>query len=211
MMQLWLEHFGVAVAAVSGVQAARGKGVDLFGVVVLALVTAFGGGTIRDLCLGANPVFWVKHTDYVLTALVAAVAMFVFPKPLSFPKRFLEYSDAIALSLFTIVGAAKCLTLEASPLIAVILGTATGVAGGIVRDVLLNELPMVFRPDVRLYATAGIIGATAFVLLKRFFPDAAWVPVVGILVTLVIRLAAIRWELKLPVYEPGQTDSTRSK
>ena len=96
-------------------------------------------------------------------------------------------------------------------MIAVILGTATGVAGGIVRDVLLNELPMVFRPDVRLYATAGIIGATAFVLLKRFFPDAAWVPVVGILVTLVIRLAAIRWELKLPVYEPGQTDSTRSK
>lgn len=210
-MQIWLEHFGVAVGAISGVQAARGKRVDLFGVVVLAMVTAFGGGTLRDLCLGATPVFWIQKSEFVMTALLAALVMFLFPKPLVFPKRFLEYADAVTLAFFVIVGASKTLALGGGPVIGVVLGTATGVAGGIVRDVLLNELPMVFRPDVKLYATAGIIGTTVFVLLKQRFPEAAWVTVAGVLVTLVIRLAAIRWELKLPVYEAPPTDPTNSK
>lgn len=206
MRNIWLEHFGVAVAAISGVQAARGKHVDLFGIVVLALVTAFGGGTLRDLCLGATPVFWLKETGFVLTAVAAALVMFVFPKPLAFPLRFVEYADAVALAFFTIVGAEISLTHQVHPIAAVMLGTMTGVAGGIIRDVLLNEMPVVFRPEVRLYATAGILGASAFVLARGEYPGQMWVAVAGIFLTLLIRLVAIRWELRLPVYDDSKSE-----
>jgi uncharacterized membrane protein YeiH len=199
----WLEHFGVAVSAVSGVLAARGKKVDLFGVVVLALVTAFGGGTVRDLCLGATPVFWVKAQGFVITAIVAALLTFFTARWLTIPRRWFEPADAIALAMFTIVGASKSLKFEAGGLIAVALGTMTGVAGGIIRDVLLNEVPLVFRKDVNLYATAAIVGATVYVVMHHFLKQPVWSVAAGVGVILVLRLMAIRWEWRLPEFEAG--------
>jgi uncharacterized membrane protein YeiH len=207
----YLEHFGVAVSAVSGVLAARGKRVDLFGVTVLALVTAFGGGTIRDLCLGATPVFWVKAQGFVITAIVAALATFFTARWLTIPRKWFEPTDAIALAMFTIVGASKSLKFEAGGLIAVALGTMTGVAGGILRDVLLNEVPLVFRKDINLYATAAISGATVYVLMQHFLKQPLWSVAAGVAVILLMRLLAIRWEWRLPEFETGDGPPESSK
>ncbi|MGE3309395.1 MAG: trimeric intracellular cation channel family protein [Limisphaerales bacterium] len=202
-----LQHFGVAISALAGALAARGRQVDLFGVVVLALVTALGGGTIRDICLGATPVFWVADWRYGATSLVTGIASFWLLRPMKPVLKYLELADALALALFTILGASKSLAFGANGFIAAILGTITGVAGGILRDVLLNELPLVFRPEIRLYATAAIAGAAAFTLLRGFAPASDLSLVVGVGVTLAIRLAAIRWSLSLPVFE-DRTDTT---
>ena len=200
-LSLVLEHFGVAVCAVSGVLAARGRRVDLFGVVVIALVTALGGGTIRDVCLGAAPVFWIQDARYVVTAAAAGLLTFAFARRRDPPMNLLEIADAMGLAFFTMVGARKSLALGAGPVIAVTLGTITGVAGGIVRDVLLNELPLVFRKEIRLYATAAILGAGVYVALKLYGTGDPWPLVAGTLTTLSLRLAAIRWDWSLPVFE----------
>jgi len=199
-----LEHFGVAVCAIAGVLAARGRGVDLFGVTVLALVTAFGGGTIRDLCLGATPVFWIQNPDYVLTALTAALGTFILARWFELPKSLLEYSDAVGLAMFTIIGAQKSIALGAGGLIAVALGTITGVAGGIVRDVLLNELPLVFRKEIRLYATAAVAGASVFVIARLVFKQPVIGALAGAATTLILRLAAMHWRLVLPEFRTKQ-------
>lgn len=202
-LTFFLEHFGVAVSAVAGVLAARGRQVDLFGVVVLALVTALGGGTIRDVCLGATPVFWVQDPRYVLTAVLAGLATFAFARRRDPPMNLLEIADAFGLAFFTMVGARKSLSHEAGPTIAIALGTITGVAGGILRDVLLNELPLVFRKAIRLYATAAMLGAGVYLALRLAHLREPWPLLVGMLTTLGLRLAAIRWNWALPVFDTG--------
>lgn len=196
-----LQHFGVVVSAVAGALAARGRRVDLFGVVVLGLVTALGGGTIRDMCLGATPVFWISDWRYAGTAAVTGVGAFWLLRHMEPLLKYLELADALALALFTIVGAGKSLALGAGGFAAVALGTITGVAGGLLRDVLLNELPLVFRPEIRLYATAAVVGAAVFVGAHHLAPAADWPMLTGVGTVLAIRLAAIRWAVSLPVFE----------
>src|SRR5476651_2311283 len=135
-MQPLLEHFGVAVAAITGALAARGKRVDLFGVLVLALVTAFGGGTIRDLVLGDRPIFWVRDGSFVITATAAAFVTFFIARIREIPRNVLLVADACALAFFTMLGAEKALAFNVAPHIAVAMGVITGVAGGMCRDVL---------------------------------------------------------------------------
>lgn len=151
----------MVVSAVAGALAARGRRVDLFGVVVLALVTSLGGGTVRDICLGATPVFWIGDWRYAGTAIVTGVGAFWLLRHLSPLLRLSSRTPALAL--FTIVGAGKCLAYGTSGLIAVVLGTVTGVAGHAAGRVP-NELPLVFRPEIRLNATAAIGGAAVFVV-----------------------------------------------
>jgi uncharacterized membrane protein YeiH len=199
-MPPWIEHFGVAVCAISGVLAAEGKRMDLFGAMVLALATAMGGGTIRDLCMGAKPVFWIENIDFLHTALVAALATFVLARFLHPPNRALALADAFGLALFGIVGTEKALIYESPALVAVLFGIVTAVAGGILRDVLRQELPHVFRTEVELYATAVAVGASAYVLLRQHLPPADWHRYAGMGCILLLRLAAMRWSLRLPVY-----------
>jgi uncharacterized membrane protein YeiH len=167
-MQYYLEQFGVTIAAITGVLAARGKQVDLFGVIVLALVTAFGGGTIRDLTLGDVPVFWTKDPRFFLNAAVTAVILFYVVRYHELPTTVLLVADAFVLALFTMLGTRKGLASGAAPPIAVAMGVITGVAGGILRDLLMSEIPLVFRPEIYLYATAAFFGATVFVMLGRW-------------------------------------------
>lgn len=198
-LRLVLEHFGVAVAAVTGVLAARGKHIDLFGVVVLALVTAFGGGTIRDVTLDL-PVFWVEDPHYVYTACATAVLAFFFVGRYGFPWSALQVADAFALALFTTIGVVKALNCGVSPSIAVIMGVITGVAGGIVRDLVVNEIPLVFRPDICLYATAAFFGATFYVVLAAWSHNRHLNMVLGTAAVLLLRLAGMRWRISLPVF-----------
>jgi uncharacterized membrane protein YeiH len=197
----FLQHGGVAVAAVTGVLAAAGKRVDLFGVLVLAAVTAFGGGTIRDLALGQAPVFWVRDPAYVLTALGTALVVFFVARSHRFRLDVLQVADAWVLALFTLVGQGKAIALGHHAVIGVVMGVTTGVAGGMLRDLLLGEVPLVFRPEIHLYATASIIGALAYwgvLELGWPAPQALWV---ALFTVLVLRLAGIRWRISLPVFE----------
>ncbi len=205
-MNYWIELLAVCVCAVSGVLAAAGKQVDLFGVMVLAAVTAFGGGTLRDLVLGEVPVFWIRDPNYLYAALGTAVFAFFAARRFAFPGRVLLVADAAGLALFTIIGARKALavtTATAQPIsviVAVSMGVVTGVAGGAMRDALMREIPLVFRREIHLYATAATFGALLYAgLLRAGIPDDRAGPA-GIAAILVLRLAAIRWRVSLPTF-----------
>lgn len=207
-LQYVLEQFGVAVAAMTGVLAARGKRVDLFGVLVLAVATAFGGGTVRDLSLGVTPVFWVSDPTYVFTVLVTALVLFFVARSHLIPLDILQVADALVLALFTLVGQRKALAMGCHPGIGILMGVITGVVGGMVRDLLLGDIPLVFRPEIHLYATAAILGAGAYAaaLAVGWLPrEALWV---GLATTLVLRLIGIRWRISLPVFEPRQVEQS---
>ena len=199
-MSPWFEHFAVAVCAISGVLAATGQKLDLFGVLVLALVTSVGGGTIRDLCLGVRPVFWVQDPSHIVTATLAALGTFVVARYWKMPHKALLIADAFGLALFTIVGVEKSLVYQSSGLIAVLLGVVTGVAGGMLRDVLRREVPMVFKPDIYFYATAAFAGAVVYVLLVRFAPAFTGGREISMAVILLLRLAAMGWKWRLPEF-----------
>ncbi len=199
-LAVWIEYLAVSACAITAVLAADGKRMDLFGVMVLALVTAVGGGTIRDLCLGARPLFWIEQPLYIWTALGAAVLTFVVARFVPMPEKTLAVVDAFALALFGIAGTEKALMYGTPGIVAILLGIVTGVAGGIVRDVLRREVPLVFQKDMEFYATAVFAGALLFVLLREHQPPAKWHRWLAMAIILVLRLAAMRWKWKLPMF-----------
>jgi uncharacterized membrane protein YeiH len=204
-LQFALEHFAVAVSAISGVLAARGKRVDLFGVVVLAVVAAFGGGTVRDLLLNAHPIFWIRDPLYLHNAIISAVVTFFLVRYRDLSGVGLLVADAFSLALFAIVGTQKALVFDASPAVAAAMGVITGVVGGMLRDVLLMEIPMVFRTEIYFYATAALCGSVVFLALNHWFPESPSNMVIAVILTLLLRLASIKYKLSLPVLGDGKT------
>jgi uncharacterized membrane protein YeiH len=198
----FLDLFGVAVFAVTGSLAAGKKQMDLFGVVVLALATALGGGTLRDLILGAHPVFWISDTTYIFVGTAVAISVFVLARFLRPPARTLKFADAFGLAVFTVIGTQKAISLGVPGSIAVIMGVMTGVAGGIIRDMLSGEIPLVLKAEI--YATASLCGAVVFAVLTNHFPDVPYPTPVAISVVLSLRLAAIHWKISLPVFPSGR-------
>lgn len=193
----WADLVGIFVFAVSGALMAGRKSMDFFGVLVIAIITAMGGGTLRDLILDRHPVTWIRDDSYLVVASLGALATVLwvrFTRPL--PEAGLLVADAFGLAVFTVSGAGIALGMGTPASTAVIMGIMTGVAGGVLRDVLCNEIPLIFQKEV--YATACLAGAVAFVLLGRtgLPPDA--VAALGMATVLLIRLAAIRWRLALP-------------
>ncbi len=199
MLLYFIDLFGTAVFAVSGVILAGRLRMDPFGVVVLASVTAIGGGTMRDMALGATPVFWITDTTYLWVILVTCLLTMIFVRrPKRLPWWMLPVCDAIGLSVFVGIGVEKALNYQDSYLIAVIMGVLTGCGGGIIRDILAREVPMVLRSEV--YATACIVGGlfhTTALALDYERPTAI---LAGVVSTLIIRLGAIRWHLSLPIF-----------
>lgn len=206
-MLVYLEHFAVAVGAISGPLAAGGKRVDLFGVIALALVSAVGGGTVRDLLLNVRP-FWLERSEFILNGSLAAVVVFFLARRWHPPRWLLEIADAFGLALFTVIGAAKALQLGVGGVNAVVMGVVTGVAGGIFRDLLIGEIPLVFRKEIYLYATAAFCGVVLFVALESLAPGENLNRLAGMGLCLSLRLAAIRWKIALPVYG-GEDDGPR--
>ena len=193
-----LELLGVAVFAVSGVLAAGRKGLDVVGVAVIATVTAVGGGTLRDLLLDRHPTFWIADTTYLWVILGATAVTIAYVRFWIATRRALLVADALGLAFFTIAGVQIAEQAGVSDLIAVLMGTITGVAGGVFRDVLTAEIPLVMRPG-RLYATAAIVGAASYVLLVRWGISSDAAALVGMAAIAGLRLAAILWRLELPV------------
>ncbi len=195
----FIDMFGTAIFAISGVLLAGRLKMDPFGVVVLASVTAIGGGSIRDMLLGATPIFWIKDTLYIWVILITCLlTLLLVRKPKRVPWYVLPVCDAIGLAVFVGIGVEKALAYQDSYLIAVIMGVLTGCGGGIIRDVLAREIPMVLRSEV--YATACLAGGLIHTGALHFKLDSSTALLTGVFITLSIRLAAIRWHLSLPTF-----------
>lgn len=191
-----LDLFGVAVFAITGALMAGRKSMDLFGVLVIAIITALGGGTLRDVILDNHPVAWIRNDLYILVAVIAAIGTILwvrFTRPIN--ENGLLVADALGLAVFTVIGTQVAMQHEVPMSAAVIMGVMTGVAGGVIRDIICNEIPLIFHREI--YATACIAGSLTYILLQRVIPVDIAVAVSGITV-LIIRLAAIRWHLELP-------------
>ncbi|NKF50919.1 trimeric intracellular cation channel family protein [Shewanella sp. WXL01] len=199
----WIYFFdlcGTAVFALSGALAAGKHRMDPFGVIVLAAVTAVGGGTIRDAIIGATPVFWITDPNYIAVILATVVACLIFiRKPYKLSNKSLPIADAFGLALFTVIGAEKALSLELSGMAAVVVGLITGVGGGIIRDVLCRQVPMVLRTEV--YATASIVGGISYTISLQAGMGNMTALSLAMLSTLIIRLSAIHWHLSLPAFD----------
>ncbi|CAD5109463.1 trimeric intracellular cation channel family protein [Zestomonas carbonaria] len=189
--------FGVAVFSITGALMAGRKSMDLFGVLVIAVITALGGGTLRDAILDNHPVAWIRDDTYILVATLAAVGTVLWvrlTRPIN--ETGLLVADAFGLAVFTVIGTEIALQHDTPVSAAVIMGVMTGVAGGVMRDVLCNEIPMIFQKEI--YATACIAGSLVFIGLLEL-GVAAWIATcLSMATVLLARLAAIRWRLSLP-------------
>ena len=195
--------------AVSGALVAGRKHFDLLGVAVIATVTAIGGGTIRDVLLNRHPVFWIRDPTYLLVILGAAALTLLYTRLRKPPRISLLIADALGLALFTISGAQVAEGRNLAGIIVVVMGTITGTAGGLLRDVLSAEVPLLFR-QTDLYATAAIAGATAYLLLQAAGLEPPRAALAGMATVAGLRLAAILWRLRLPVIPvPDEEEKTR--
>ena len=193
-----LELLGVAVFAISGALAAGRKSLDWLGVAVIAVVTAIGGGTMRDLLLDRRPIFWIAHPEFLVVCL-AATALTLLYVHLRIPAfRALFVADALGLAFFTIGGVQIAEQSGVSGLLALLMGLITGVVGGVARDVLLAEIPLILRRG-QLYASAAIVGAALYLLLERAGAPRDAAALAGMATIALVRFAAIIWRLELPV------------
>lgn len=205
MLLHWLDLFGIAVFALSGALMAGRYKLDPFGVIVLSAVTAIGGGTIRDLILQV-PIFWLKNPIYLYVIIITALLTVIFVRcPRRIPKRFLLVADAFGLALFAVLGAEKALNLGFPVPTAIVMGTITGAAGGMIRDVLCNVIPLILRKEI--YATAAILGGASYALLNYYQVPEYLCIIIAICCALTLRLAAIYWRVSLPAFQIIEPDS----
>lgn len=196
-----LDLFGTAVFAVSGALAAGRRRMDLFGALVIAAVTAVGGGTVRDLILDRHPVFWIQDLRYLGVIAGAGGLTFVCTSFFRPPSQALEVADALGLAVFTVVGARVALGVGAPSVVVVIMSATTATVGGMVRDVLCDETPLILRKQI--YATAALAGGILFLWLRALALPQAVVIGSTIVAVSALRLAALRWELHLPSFRVG--------
>ena len=181
---------------------------DLFGVVVAVVLTGIGGGTLRDLCLGVQPVNWVTDPMGLEIAVIFGLLTFTYLRFRQFaniPNRLLIVADAVGLAVFTVLGCNAALINHSGALITVIMGMVTGSGGGIIRDAFSAEIPLFFRKEI--YATACLIGGGGYLLMLASGASESWAMLGGAAVTLLIRLAAIYWGLSLPVLRPEPAEN----
>jgi len=195
----WTGLFGIAVFAVSGSLEAARKEMDILGFLLIGSVTGLGGGTLRDLLLGATPVYWVQQPEMVIICLVASVATYFLAPFLASRYRALIWMDAVGLSTFCITGTAIALAQGVSPLIAVCMGVMSATFGGIIRDVLCAESLILSSRE--LYVTTAVAGAATYLLLQMVHVGEAISTIGAFVVGFGLRAAAIVFGLKLPRYQ----------
>lgn len=189
-----LDIIGTLVFAISGAMAASSKKLDLFGAAFIAFVTAVGGGTIRDLLLGATPVGWMRDTTFIYVILIGVAITFLFKKWVRKLRKTLFLFDTIGIAVFTILGLSKALTLQVAPIIAVMMGMFSAVLGGVIRDILINEIPLIFRKEI--YAMACVAGGTLFIFLQGIIPT-EWNVIVTVSTIFTIRILVIKFKIGL--------------
>lgn len=201
-MNLVLElanYIGIIAFAISGSMKAIKKGMDLLGVLVLGFSTALGGGITADLLLGKTPPTNLVYLPYPLTAFISSLFTFIFYKVFSNVNKPLLYADAIGLGAFASSGASLAYSVYPSPLLVVMIGTITAVGGGVIRDLLSNEIPLVLTRE--FYASAAIIGSFTFFMLKYEGVNEEYAILISFVITTLLRIVALRmkWELPKPL------------
>lgn len=194
-----LDIFGTMAFAMSGALTAMSKKMDPFGVLVIAFVTSVGGGTLRDVLIGRTPVGWMRDLNYVYLIMTGFVIALIFRKKLDKLRVSLFLFDTIGLGVFTLIGLEKGIATGLHPVICIALGTITACFGGVLRDILCNDIPVIFRKEI--YATICIIGGCFFFLLKQWNvqQDILYLATSGIIIT--IRLLAVNYKWSMPVIE----------
>ncbi len=187
---------GTLVFAISGTNVASEKNMDIFGAAVIAFVTAVGGGTLRDIMIGSHPVGWMQDPNY-LYMIGAGIGASIFLKKYiqKFTKTMFLF-DSIGIGLYTLLGMQKTLGLGLAPVIAVLMGAVSASFGGVVRDVLVNRIPLIFRSE--LYATACILGGVVFLLLQAASVPEQWNMGISIAFVIALRVVAVKFKLGLP-------------
>ncbi len=192
-----LTSLAVSASAISGAVEARKHEMDIVGATTVAFVTAFGGGSLRDLLLGRTPIFWLVDPGLTIATFVLAIVSFYLIDRVS--EKLLFIPDALGLGFFSILGATFALQMHLSLLVVSLMGVVTGVFGGVLRDVLCNKIPHIFQRDTELYATCSFIGTWVFILLVSLKVDSAVASWIGTVTVFGLRLLAIRFRLTLPV------------
>lgn len=191
-----LDILGTVAFAISGVLIALNKKMDPFGVLIIAFVTAVGGGSLRDVLIGIQPVFWMTNMTYVYVIFGATVFAIVLKSKLSYLRKSLFLFDTIGIGLYTVIGIEKGVIAGLHPIICIALGTITACFGGVIRDILCNEIPVIFRKEI--YAIACIIGGLTYFLLREFTINNNVVFIIAGMIVIVIRLLAVKFKISLP-------------
>ena len=192
-----LDLIGTVVFAITGALAAREHKMDVFGMFILAFVTGVGGGTLRDMMIGSTPVFWMKNPFYILM-IVLGVVFPIFFKKMSEWKKSILFFDAIGLGVFTVIGVEKGIDFGLHPVIAVALGAVTGCFGGLIRDILRNQIPAVLHKEI--YATASLTGGIMFFVLNYLGFHNDLVAVLTAFIVFIIRVLALKYRWELPKF-----------
>jgi uncharacterized membrane protein YeiH len=191
-----IDILGTIAFAISGVLVAMNKRMDPFGVLIIAFVTAVGGGTLRDIMVGVEPVSWMRNMTFVYVIIASTIFAVTFRKRISYLRKSLFLFDTIGIGLYTVVGIETGLVAGLHPIICIALGTMTACFGGVLRDILCNEIPVIFRKEI--YATACILGGLTYFLLREFLEDRNYLFVIAGLIVIVTRLLAVKFKISLP-------------
>ena len=205
----WCDYLGTLAFAIRGIRLAAGKGLDWFGAYVVGFVTAVGGGTIRDILLDIKP-FWLVQPSYLIITALGLIFTIIFRRQVVRLNHSLFVFDAIGLGLFVVVGVAKSYAAGFPWWVAVIMGTVTGSFGGLLRDVLINETPLIFRTD--FYASACVLGSIIYVLMGRYSSlPIEWVQFISAISVFIFRVLAVVLHIQLPTFNPKLTEKSEQE
>ncbi|MFD1163427.1 MULTISPECIES: trimeric intracellular cation channel family protein [Hwangdonia] len=191
-----LDIIGTIAFAISGVLVAISKKMDLFGILIIAFVTAIGGGTLRDLLIGNTPVSWMRDMTYTYVILITTVVTILIKSKIDYLRTSLLLFDTIGIGLYTVVGVEKGISAGLNPIICIALGTISACFGGVIRDILCNEIPVIFRKEI--YATACILGGLSYFLIRKLPIDNNVVFIIAGSVVIITRLLAVKFKIALP-------------
>lgn len=196
MFLLTIDVLGTIAFAISGVSIAMDKRMDAFGVLIIAFVTSVGGGTMRDVLIGITPVTWMTNMTYVYVIFGSTIFTVLFRQKINYLRTSLFLFDTIGIALYTVVGIQKGLAIGLHPIICISLGTMTACFGGVLRDMLCNEIPIIFRKEI--YATACILGGITYFVLSQFPIEENVIFLVAGSVVMTVRLIAVKFKISLP-------------
>ena len=191
-----IDILGTIAFAISGVLVALNKKMDPFGILIIAFVTAVGGGTLRDILIGDTPVSWMKNLTFTYVIVGTTIFTIIFKSRIDYLRKSLFLFDTIGIGLYTVVGVEKGISAGLHPIICIALGTISACFGGVIRDILCNEIPVIFRKEI--YATACILGGLAYFLINKLPIENNFVFIIAGLVVIITRLLAVRFRISLP-------------
>jgi len=202
-----LDILGTMAFAISGALSAMNRRLDLFGIFIIAFVTAIGGGTIRDILIGNTPVSWMQNTTNLYLIGGVTIIAILFRNKLNYLKKSLFLFDTVGLGIFTIIGVETGIQAGLQPIICIALGAMTGCFGGVIRDILCNEIPVIFRKEI--YATASIAGGVCFMILHSFNNNQNIVYISTTLFIIIIRLVVVKYKVSLPLFTVTNQNSPK--